>query len=119
MADSRSSASRTVTPEDQPDQLEDKAQDDDGLEMGSGLAEDEKQLYEPAHIWYAATVFPLSAACFGPLASAFSICALAEDWRALVPAGGTEAQEIAIPDPTWYGTSPDSRFIVIDTYLGW
>jgi potassium channel subfamily K len=38
------------------------------------------------------------------LASAFSICALAEDWRVLIPAGGTESQEVAISDPAWYGT---------------
>jgi hypothetical protein len=38
-----------------------------------------KQFYEPTRIWYTATVFPLSAACFGPLTSALSICALAEE----------------------------------------
>jgi potassium channel subfamily K len=103
MSDSIVSQSRTVTPEDPvAGDIQDKAQDDVELEMGSDLGEDKKQFYEPAHIWYATTVFPLSAACFGPMASAFNVCALVEDWRVFIPAGGTEAQEIAISDPAWY-----------------
>jgi hypothetical protein len=112
MADSTASQSRTVTPEDQDDVLDMrdqvKSQADDELEMGSDGTDDddENQFYERTYIWYAATVFPLSAACFGPMASVFNICALAEDWRVYIPPGGTEAQEIAITDPTWYYFSP-------------
>lgn len=104
MADSADSRSPTGTPENQAaeDTYIDKAQDDDELEMGSNAADGDRQFYEPTHIWYAATVFPLSAACFGPMASAFSICALVEDWAVFIPPGGTEAQEISIADPSWY-----------------
>ena len=60
-----------------------------------------KQFYEPVHVWYAATVFPLSAACFGPMASALSICALIDEWRVFIPTGGAETTEVPIPDPPW------------------
>ncbi|KAG0650110.1 Two-domain outward rectifier K(+) channel YORK [Hyphodiscus hymeniophilus] len=77
----------------------DKASEE--VEMGSDSTEDDKQFYERTYIWYTETVFPLASACFGPMASAFNICALAEDWRVFIPPGGTEAQEVAIADPTW------------------
>ncbi len=73
----------------------------DGLDNGTSLLEVEKQYYEPTHIWYAATVFPLCSACFGPMASAFNLCALIEDWRVTVPNDGVEADEMAIADPRW------------------
>ena len=65
------------------------------------LGDEIKQFYEPSRIWYAATVFPLSAACFGPLASALSICGLVEEWRVTIPAGGAETSETPISDPSW------------------
>jgi potassium channel subfamily K len=37
--------------------------------------------FVPAHIWFASVVFPLFAGAFGPMSSAFGICALAEPWR--------------------------------------
>ena len=69
--------------------------------IGGDLGEDEKQYYQPSHIWYAATVFPLVAGSFGPLALAFSICALIEDWRVTIPSSGQEADEVFISDPKW------------------
>jgi len=56
--------------------------------------------------WLASTLFPLIAATFGPMASSFSICALASSWRVnliLPSAGDLQAlpQEIFLPDPTW------------------
>jgi len=69
--------------------------------IGRDLGEDEKQYYEPSHIWYAATVFPLCCASFGPLGLAFSICALIEDWRVTIPSSGLEADEVFIADPKW------------------
>lgn len=55
------------------------------------------------------TAFPLIAGTFGPMASAFSICALVVHWRVWIPPdGGTEEHGIFIEDPRWYvvhGTS--------------
>jgi len=55
----------------------------------------------PTRWWYASTAFPLIAGTFGPLANAFSICALVENWRVQVPPGGTEEHGIDIRDPSW------------------
>ena len=33
------------------------------------------------HIWFASVVFPLVAGAFGPMTSAFNICALTQSWR--------------------------------------
>lgn len=38
---------------------------------------------------------------FGPMANAFSVCALVENWRVDVPPGGTEEHGIDIKDPRW------------------
>jgi hypothetical protein len=69
--------------------------------IGRDFGEDEKQYYEPSYIWYAATVFPLCCASFGPLGLAFSICALIEDWRVTIPSSGLESDEVFIADPKW------------------
>ena len=103
MADS--TASRSPTVDEPKDDLHIQDSADNELEMGGDGIEDDRRFYERSYLWYAATVFPLSAACFGPMASAFNICALAEDWRVLIPPGGTEAQEVAITDPSWYESS--------------
>jgi len=62
---------------------------------------DEKNVLLPAKWWYASTVFPLVAGTFGPMASAFNICALVENWRVDVPKGGMEGHGIKIKDPSW------------------
>ena len=90
----------------------DIAEGDDEFGMGSNPTVDDRQFYEPTHIWYVATVFPLSAACFGPMASVFNICAVVEDWRVFIPPGGTEAQEISIYNPTWYFISTFATCLV-------
>ena len=36
------------------------------------------------------------------MASAFSICALVENWKVIVPPGGNEAHGIDVKDPQWY-----------------
>lgn len=51
--------------------------------------------------WYASTAFPLIAGTFGPLANAFSICALVQNWRVSIPPGGTEEHGDDIKDPSW------------------
>ncbi len=63
--------------------------------------EEEQNFLLPAKWWYASTAFPLMAGTFGPMANAFSICALVENWRVKIPAGGTEEHGIDIKDPKW------------------
>lgn len=55
----------------------------------------------PTRWWYASTAFPLMAGTFGPMANAFSVCALVQNWRVEVPPGGTEEHGIDIKDPHW------------------
>lgn len=64
--------------------------------------EQEKNFLMPARWWYASTGIPLVAGTFGPMANAFSICALVENWRVKIPPGGTEEHGIDIKDPEWY-----------------
>lgn len=51
--------------------------------------------FVPAHIWFASVVFPLFAGAFGPMSSAFGICALAGPWRL------DSASHTNIENPRW------------------
>ncbi|KAE9380596.1 voltage-gated potassium channel [Stipitochalara longipes BDJ] len=63
--------------------------------------EDEQAFLAPSRWWFASTAFPLIAGTFGPMASAFSICALVVHWRVYIPPGAAEQNGIPIPDPKW------------------
>jgi len=63
--------------------------------------EDEETFLEPSRWWFASTAFPLVAGTFGPMASAFSICALVVHWRVWIPDGGVEEHGVYIDDPKW------------------
>lgn len=64
--------------------------------------EEEKAFLKPSRWWFASTAFPLIAGTFGPMASAFSICALAVPWRVYIPPGGAAEQNgTNVPDPKW------------------
>jgi len=76
-------------------------QRDDNSNHDMDEAEEEKSFLSPARWWYASTAFPLLAGTFGPMANAFSICALVENWRVEIPPGGTEEHGIDIKDPRW------------------
>ena len=81
------------------EQVQDKYKDEGATDMDE--EEEEKNFLMPAKWWYASTAFPLMAGTFGPMANAFSICALVENWRVKIPPGGTEEHGIDIPDPKW------------------
>ncbi len=51
--------------------------------------------------FFSSTVFPLIAGTFGPLATAFNICTLTEDWRTFVNASSIEQEGQFIADPAW------------------
>lgn len=55
----------------------------------------------PIRVWLVVTMFPLIASTFGPMASAFNICAIAIDWRTHVNPNSTESEGAHIRDPRW------------------
>ncbi|KAL3421839.1 Outward-rectifier potassium channel TOK1 [Phlyctema vagabunda] len=69
---------------------------------GQQKIEDNEQAFlQPSRWWFASTAFPLIAGTFGPMASTFSICALAVKWRVYIPPGGVEEHGEYIQDPKW------------------
>ncbi|KAH7027903.1 uncharacterized protein B0I36DRAFT_328179 [Microdochium trichocladiopsis] len=55
----------------------------------------------PTRYWLISAAFPMIAGTLGPVASAFSICALVEKWRAVIPPGAGIQAAYPIPDPLW------------------
>ncbi|EXJ57667.1 uncharacterized protein A1O5_12457 [Cladophialophora psammophila CBS 110553] len=80
-----------ILKENSPEEMYDKMSEE----------EQERNFLMPARWWYASTGIPLVAGTFGPMANAFSICALVENWRVEIPPGGTEEHGIDIKDPDW------------------
>lgn len=66
--------------------------------------EDEQTFLNPSRWWFASTAFPLLAGTFGPMATAFNICALIEHWRVSIPPGlgANESHGDDVRDPKWY-----------------
>ncbi|KAI9706221.1 MAG: hypothetical protein M1812_008244 [Candelaria pacifica] len=63
---------------------------------------EEEDYLDPSRWWILSTAAPLIAGTFGPMASAFNICALAQNWRVEIPPdGGTEEHGYDIKDPKW------------------
>jgi potassium channel subfamily K len=59
--------------------------------------------FVPIRIWCASVIFPISAGSFGPMASAFGICALAESGRVenLTKAANNMMVGTDIGEPKW------------------
>ncbi|KJR88245.1 potassium channel [Sporothrix schenckii 1099-18] len=55
----------------------------------------------PSRWWFASSAFPMIAATLGPVASAFSICALVRPWRQVILAGETIDTAQFTKDPIW------------------
>lgn len=56
---------------------------------------------DPTRWWFASSAFPMMAGTLGPVASAFSICALVRPWRQHVPPGTNISQAEFVQDPTY------------------
>ncbi|KAH8195889.1 hypothetical protein TruAng_009935 [Truncatella angustata] len=56
---------------------------------------------DPSRWWFASSAFPMIAGTLGPVASAFSICALVRPWREHIPPGDNVTQGEFIIDPVW------------------
>ncbi|KAH4823394.1 hypothetical protein HBH61_006560 [Parastagonospora nodorum] len=63
--------------------------------------QDEQEFLDPSLWWFASTACPLIAGTFGPMANAFSICALVETWRVHIPQGSDEGHGERVEDPKW------------------
>ncbi|KAH7402581.1 potassium channel-like protein [Pyrenochaeta sp. MPI-SDFR-AT-0127] len=63
--------------------------------------QEEREYLDPSRWWFASTASPLIAGTFGPMANAFSICALVEKWRVFISPGSDEAHGVKIEDPKW------------------
>ncbi|KAK1759579.1 outward-rectifier potassium channel TOK1 [Echria macrotheca] len=56
---------------------------------------------DPSRWWFASSAFPMIAGTLGPVASAFSICALVRPWRQYLPPGTDIDSAGFVPDPVW------------------
>ncbi|KAK3700371.1 hypothetical protein LTR37_015982 [Vermiconidia calcicola] len=76
---------------------------EDDITDGEHAKQEEQDLMQPSHWWFASTACPLLAGTFGPMASGFNICALVHEWRQTIPPGrdATEYGGHVIPDPKW------------------
>ncbi|KAL8719967.1 MAG: hypothetical protein Q9225_003115 [Loekoesia sp. 1 TL-2023] len=88
---------------DEPIQKQSKNVEQERKDEEEFQKEDEQAFLDPSRWWFASTAFPLLAGTFGPMASAFSVCALVENWRVIVPhgPGGNEAHGYNVKDPGW------------------
>ncbi|KAK2031194.1 ion channel protein [Colletotrichum zoysiae] len=64
------------------------------------FANDDAHLY-PSRWWFASSAFPMIAGTLGPVASAFSICALVRPWRQHYPPGTDITSAPFVKDPKW------------------
>jgi len=64
------------------------------------VANDEAHL-EPSRWWFASSAFPMIAGTLGPVASAFSICALCRPWVQYLPPGTDVTEATFVDDPNW------------------
>ncbi|KAJ2897566.1 Outward-rectifier potassium channel TOK1 [Zalerion maritima] len=55
----------------------------------------------PSRWWFASSAFPMIAGTLGPVASAFSICALVRPWRQYLPPGTEITAAPFMDDPVW------------------
>ncbi|KAL8868302.1 MAG: hypothetical protein Q9174_005080 [Haloplaca sp. 1 TL-2023] len=88
---------------DEPIQETSKDVEQDRKHEADFKKEHEQAFLNPSRWWFASTAFPLLAGTFGPMASAFSVCALDENWRVIVPdgPGANEAHAFNVEDPSW------------------
>ncbi|XEU95111.1 hypothetical protein FSHL1_000395 [Fusarium sambucinum] len=63
--------------------------------------ENDKAHLSPNRWWFASSAFPMIAGTLGPVASAFSICALVRPWRQHRPPGQIVKTAPFIADPIW------------------
>ncbi|PKS08653.1 hypothetical protein jhhlp_005042 [Lomentospora prolificans] len=65
------------------------------------IVDDDEPRPGPSRWWFASSAFPMIAGTLGPVASGFSICALARPWRQLANPGDSSRDREFIHDPSW------------------
>jgi potassium channel subfamily K len=92
--------------EDEEKSIANEAADEEELKNDQDIWEAEKAgdgYFVPIYIWCASIIFPLCAGSFGPMASAFGVCALAGSWRVDNVTKATDNMLVGteIKDPKW------------------
>ncbi|KAF3893902.1 hypothetical protein GY631_3429 [Trichophyton interdigitale] len=82
--------------------------DERGKRKAPNPGVDEVPCLLPTRWWFASTAFPLLAGTLGPMANAFSICSLSQDWRAELGTVGTGNLPKTIKDPSWLAITINS-----------
>ncbi|KAL6690850.1 voltage-gated potassium channel [Trichoderma pleuroticola] len=77
------------------------AHSDEPFHRGKPKIENDNCHLQPTRWWFLSSVFPMIAGTIGPIASAFSICALVSPWRQHFIQGGDPDSAPYIPDPAW------------------
>jgi potassium channel subfamily K len=101
---------------DQPISEDAKDIEDQKIDEKEQRDEEEEAFLEPSRWWFASTAFPLMAGTFGPMASAFSICALAVHWRVYIPPGAAEENGVPIDDPKWWASFIPTFYKIADLF---
>ncbi|KAH6603543.1 hypothetical protein Trco_008318 [Trichoderma cornu-damae] len=79
--------------------MSEEATDDQEYARRKTKIENDNAHLEPSRWWFLSSVFPMVAGTLGPVASAFSICALAAPWRQRLVPGGSPNSAPYVPDP--------------------
>jgi potassium channel subfamily K len=92
--------------DDEEKSIANEAADEEQSENDQDIWEAEKAgegYFVPIYIWCASIIFPLCAGSFGPMASAFGVCALAGSWRIDDVTKATDNMLVGaeIKDPKW------------------
>ncbi|KAH7134538.1 hypothetical protein B0J13DRAFT_641017, partial [Dactylonectria estremocensis] len=70
---------------------------------------------EPSRWWFLSLAFPMIAGTLGPVASAFSICALVQPWRQHLVPGGDIQDAPFVADPSWLTIANAVQLVVAIT----
>ncbi|KAH7207787.1 uncharacterized protein BKA55DRAFT_547027 [Fusarium redolens] len=70
---------------------------------------------EPIRWWFLSSTFPMIAGTLGPVASAFSICALAQPWRQHLIPGGDVQEAPFVANPSWLTIANAIQLIIAIT----
>jgi potassium channel subfamily K len=97
---------RIAKVEDDEDNSANEAADEDLENNHAEIWKAEKAgegYFVPLRIWCASVIFPLCAGSFGPMASAFGICALAGSWRVNNVTTAADGMSVGteVKDPKW------------------
>ncbi|KAI0169024.1 voltage-gated potassium channel [Hypoxylon sp. FL1284] len=84
--------------------IDEQAQAIDGSAVdkaGQDGAMHDQSYLNPSRWWFASAAFPMIAGTLGPVASAFSICALVKNWRQHILPGSDVTKGVFVEDPPW------------------